>query len=61
MKMPETERFSIAVTVPVPFFFDHNSTRKQPILEGAVLFESPKCPLKSGLTNFFENIKLFVK
>jgi hypothetical protein len=32
--------------------FVNSSTRKQPILEGNIPFESPKCPLKSGLTNF---------
>jgi hypothetical protein len=37
--------------------FGHSSTRKQSILEGDMSFESPKCPLKSGLTNCSLNIK----
>jgi hypothetical protein len=33
----------------------HSSPRKQPIQEGDMPFESPKCPLKSGLINFLKN------
>jgi len=34
--------------------FGHISIRKQPIWEGDMPFESPKCPLKSGFSNLFE-------
>jgi hypothetical protein len=40
--------------------FGHIPTRKQPIWEGDMPFESPKCPLKSGLTNFLK-IKIICK
>jgi hypothetical protein len=37
--------------------FAHISTRKQPIQEGDMQFESPKCSLKSGLLTVFEMLK----
>jgi hypothetical protein len=36
------------------WFLAHSSTRKQPILEGDMPFESPKCPLKSGFIIFLK-------
>ena len=35
--------------------FAHNLTRKEPILEGNIPFESLKCPLQGGLIRFYKS------
>jgi hypothetical protein len=44
------------VLMPWPVLLTHISTRKQPILEGDMPFDSPKCPLKDGFTDFLKTL-----